>query len=231
MESKGRQIHGEAANARERGESIESLKLTDEAIKAYQEEGDLLGLAEVLVDRSITFRHLYDASGDKNYLVIAKHEAQAGVEIARKSNQKEALPIPLARLANVQTDLGEFDEATKNYQEAVEAMSSNPPSQHNRPAVVVDMKAHLATTEYKSGDKSALERAEKALSELEQTDEADYNKHVWVSGAHMRIAEMLINDDPQKAKEHLQKAKEIIDADPSLTIRAQQWEKLAQKFS
>ena len=41
---------------------------------------------------------------------------------------------------------------------------------------------------------------------------------------------VLKENDPQKAKEHLQKAKEIIDANPDLKLRKAQWEKLAENF-
>lgn len=235
MESEGRRLHGLAAQARERGESLESLKLSDEAALAYQKDGDILGFAENLVDRSITLRHLADSTEDSNYLIVALHESLAAVEIARKSGREDALAIPLEKLAVVQEELELLEDAVKSYREAVEKIESNPPAEHKvpeRPAIVADFKLHLATCEYKAGDKSALERAEAALSDLEaHPDIADYNQHVWVSGGHMRIAEMLKDDNPEKAKEHLQKAKDIIDSDPRLKIRLSQWQKLAEKFS
>ena len=46
----------------------------------------------------------------------------------------------------------------------------------------------------------------------------------------MRIADMLKEDNPEKAKEHLQKAKEIIDNNPDLKLRAEQWKKLTESF-
>lgn len=47
----------------------------------------------------------------------------------------------------------------------------------------------------------------------------------------MRIAEMILTEKPEKAREHLQKTKEIIDSDQRLILRKTQWEKLSQKFS
>lgn len=228
MESKARQIHSKVNQSREAGESLEALKLSDEALIAYQEEGDLFGFVEILADRSITFRHLHDATEDISFLIVSKHEVSSGIEIARKNNQKEALAIPLARLANVLTDLGEYQEAVASYKEALEIMSTNPPARYNRPGILADMKAHLATTEYQAGDKSALERARTALTELEASEEDSYNKNVWISGAYMRMADMLRKDNPQEAKEYLEKAKEIIDSDQRLSIRLKQWGKLAQ---
>ena len=45
----------------------------------------------------------------------------------------------------------------------------------------------------------------------------------------MRLAEALREDDLAKAKEHLQKAKDIIAKDERLKIRKSQWEKLAEE--
>lgn len=231
-----------AAQARERGESVEAVKLAEDAMAAYQKDGDTLGFAEALADQFLSLRHFFDKTGDRNYLIRAKHAAMASVEIAEDSGDeqgspadKTALAIPYFNLAKAQETLGQLQAAVSSYKKAVELIVSNPPAVHkvaDRPAIVADFKAHLATCEYKAGDGSALERAETALSELKShPDISDYNQHVWVSGGHMRIAEMLKVDDPAKAKEHLQKAKEIIDADPSLTIRLSQWQKLAEKFN
>lgn len=249
MDSRGRQLHGLAAQARERGDSLESLKLNDEALLAYQAEGDKLGFAEVLADRVIVLGHLCDKTNDRNFLILAKNTARASVEIAEESRNKTAFAIPYFNLAKTQVALGEYKNAMESYQKAVDNIINNPPQSNNRASIVADFKAHMETTAYKAGDKSALERAERALGDLEQipvvndtdyeakdkqlafNEEVSYNKNVWLSGTHMRIAEMLKEDNPSKAKEHLAKAKEIIDSDERLKIRKSQWKKLAQQFN
>lgn len=230
MESQGRKIHGEAAQARESGESLKALQLIDEAIITYQEAKNYLGVAEALADRSLSLRHLYQKTNDKAYLHIANAEMEASVEIAKESGDKTALALPYFNLAKIQEELGKLDKALANYKQALEYMISNPPVSHNRAAVLADMKMHTETCAYATGDKSALERAEKALEELKTSDEVSYNKNVWVSGAHMRIATALKTDDLEKAEEYLQKAKEIIDSDSRLELRKKQWEKLAESF-
>lgn len=248
MESEGRRLHGLAAQARESGDHLKSPQFSDEAMLAYQKDKDALGLAELLADRSIAFRHLFDNTQDRNFLLIAKHEILTAVEIAEASGEKQALALPYFNLAKIYETLDQLPEAVNNYRKAVDNLTNNPPEPHNRAAIVADFKVHLETCSYKNGDKSALERAEQALQELEQVpvlsdedfeaagkkldynQEVKYNKDVWLSGGHMRIAEMLRKDNPQKAKEHLQKAKEIIDANPELKLRLGQWEKLAAFF-
>lgn len=223
-----------AAKARERGESVEAVKLAEDAMAAYQKDEDSLGFAEALADQFLSLRHLFEKTGDRKYLLRAKHSAMVSVEIAEEAEDNSALAIPYFNLAKAQETLGQLQEAVSSYKKAVELIVSNPPAVHKvpeRPAIVADFKVHLATCEYKAGDKSALGRAEAALADLKShPDIADYNQHVWVSGGHMRIAEMLKDDDPEKAKEHLQEAKEIIDADPRLTIRQSQWQSLAEKL-
>jgi tetratricopeptide (TPR) repeat protein len=156
----------------------------------------------------------------------------ASVTIARESGNKQALALPFFSLARLQEDLGELSDAVESYKEAIANMQNNPPETHKFPAVLADMQIHLATCEYKAGDKTALERAEKALVDLQAAaDEPNkFSKDVWLSGAHMRIAEILKTDNPQKAKNHLQQAKTIIDANPELILRQKQWQRLADTF-
>ena len=228
MESKGRALHAEAAKARESEQFTKSLTYNDDALFAYDEENDTLGFSEGIACRSITLRVYANLHDSRRILTLAKYEMMASVDLARQSGVRDALPLPLYNLAQIQEDLGEFDEAVKNYSEAAEGMEKNSPENHNRPSVLANMKIHLATCEYRAGDKTALERAEKALRDLEKSEEpSKYNKDVWVSGGYMRIASAVKDDKPEDAKSSLAKAKEIIGSNPDLTLRKQQWEKLS----
>lgn len=230
---RGRKLHGQASDLREQGEFLKSLQLIDEAITIYIEDKDLLGLSEILGMKSLTLRHLFRKTKDLNYLLLAKYSSLAGIEIAKKSGKEEAVVLPTFDLAKIEDDLGDFARAAKTYENAVNEFQKYPPEFWNRPGVLADMKGHLYACQYKAGDKSALERAESALKELEASDEktiSKYNYDVWLSGAHMRIAQMVKKDDQEKAKSHLQEAKKIIDANPDLKIRLTQWNELAATF-
>jgi len=231
MESEGRKLHGEAEQAREKGDFEKALILTDQATIAYQKERDDLGLSEVQASRFITFKHLFQNTGYKSYEVLMRIAAETSVEIARLSKIPEALALPLFNLGKAYQEMHMYKEAVPILEEAVTEITTHPSEMHNRPAVVADIKGHLYYCQYKSGNKSALEETEQALTEIEASDEEKYNKDVWLSGARMRIADMLREDNPEKAKEHLQKAKDIIDANPDLKLRAKQWEKLAATFN
>lgn len=223
-------LHKQAETARENEEFINALTFCDQALIEYQKEGNIAGFAEVLSSKVLTLRHLYEQTTDQNYIILAKHIAIASVEIAQKGDDPKALAIPLFNLGKTQQTLGEYADAIENIKEAIANLMQNPPPQHNKPSVVLDMTLHLSVCEYKNGDKSALERAEKALLDLTAAEEDKYEKDVWLSGGYIEIAEMLKADDPTRAKQSLQRAREIIDANPKLTLRKKQLEKVSAEL-
>src|SRR5476651_1956018 len=148
MNNSGRELHAQAAKAREEGKFNESLDFNDKALFAYDESDDALGFAEGIACRSITLRVYANAHNSKRLLTLAKYEMMGSVAIARESGNKEALALPLYNLAQLQEDLGELPEAVTTYKKAVENMQNNPPEQHNRPSILANMKIHAFTCEY-----------------------------------------------------------------------------------
>lgn len=225
--NEGRIVHKQAELAREKGDFTEALEFTDRATVTYQRSGDLLGMAEVQSSRFLIFRHLFEQTGDPSFMVLATHSAQSSVEIARQSGDEQATVIPLFNLGKAQEAAGNISNAVSSYEEAVRVMETNPPVEHNRTAVLQDMKVHLAVAQYKNGDKSALQRAEEATKTLEASDNPDnYEKDVWTSGAYMKMGEILRTDDPERSKQYFGRAREIIDANPNLTLRKAQLERV-----
>ena len=225
MDSKrGRELHGKAEHAREKEQDfLKALKHTDEAIVAYIEDNDYLGLAEVLSIRFSTFKHLHQETKDEAYMVLAVASARTAVEIARRNEDKTARAIPLLNLGKAYEEFHDWENAVKYFKDALSAMRDFPPERHNRPAVMSDIEAHLGFVEFMNGDKKGMERLDKAIDELEEnTAEHTYTHDVWLSGAYMRKAKAL------KDKPALQKAKEIIDKNKELVLRKRQWEALSE---
>lgn len=223
----GQKLHSEAGSLRESGQFIESLKKLDEAQAEFLSEKNYDGFAEVQSARALCLRHLYSQTGEMDYLILAKHTAKSAVEVCERRNGH--LSIPYFNLAKVLIQLDQLDEARSNYNKAIEAQVKNPMEAHNRPAVLLDMKIHLGLCELKMGQGDSAS-VEKLITELIATDEYQYNKDVWSSGGYMGLAEIFAKSDMVKSKEVLNKAFEIISANPELAIRKKQLMELANKL-
>ena len=229
----GMDLLNQANKVREKGDPLKSLQLADEATLELQKEGNLPKMAEAQAVRYLALKHLAGSTGDKVYFYLAKQATASAVEIAETCEDKTGLAIPYVNLAKAYLDLEQYDQAVIFYKKALENQINNPSKDHNRAGVVADFKIHLAEAEYLAGDKTAIDRLIKGISDLDASDEKEvsiYNYHVWKSGAYMSAAKLLKEDKPESAKEYLEKAKEIIDADPALKVRKTQWEKLAERF-
>jgi len=233
---RGRKIHAQAETAREKEQRfLKALRLLDEATICYAEDRDYLGMSEAQGSRFIVYKHLFEKSGDRSYLILATLSAQAAVEIAETNGIIQALALGYFNLGKAYEEMEEYAKAVLPFQKASEHLNNNPPPRHDRPEVKADIKAHLAFAEYMAGDKKALEKLEESISELENVEPVDegnkYEIDVWLSGAYMRAARALREDNPKRAKEHLEKARKIIDSNPDLRLRLEQWKKLAETFS
>jgi len=214
----------QSEQARERGDFKKALELLSSAVVVSHDEGKYERLCDIAASQALVYRHLFDSTKSKHYLVLSKHAAMASAELAREANDPTLLCIALYNLGKSLESNGEFDEALKNFQVAV---SQNV----DRPAMISEMKTRLAVLKYKNGDESAMARFEKALNELvDAQDKDNYAKGVWVSGAYMHMAEALIGKDDVKAKELLKEAERVIDSDMRLKLRKQQLAKLQQEF-
>lgn len=68
MESDGRRLHAESLQARENGEYAHSLDLNNQALFAYDIDGDKLGFAEALASLSITLRNYAQLHDSNEFL-------------------------------------------------------------------------------------------------------------------------------------------------------------------
>lgn len=229
----GEHFHILAEQAREQGRFDDALKHTDEASIRYQQEGNVIKFAEVQSSRFLILRHLFEQTGDRNFMILAKHSAEAAVEIMKASGQKEGLGIPVYNLGKAYETLGEYDEAVDTIRDAELAFDNAPQDPQGRGAVRHEMATRRAAIEYRLGNDEALERFDSALLELSSNPHPDsYTQSVWISGAHMHMADaMIARDRKNSARPHMDAAKRIIDSDERLKLRAGQLEKLAAKLT
>lgn len=228
---KGRLIHQQSLAAQEKGDFLKALQLADEAMTLYQEDGDEAGFAEIQAMRTLTYRHLFDQTGFGGYLIKAKHEAMASVDLAQESGDEYSQAIPLATLGRIMADLGEYPHGAENFKRAIVILEKYPNEEHGRKSVIADFKVHMNVCLYKAGDEGAGQAAEDALEELAAaTDATEYERAVWISGGQMKLAEAIYQTDRAKANEHMRAAKTIIDNNESLKLRLAQWNKLMEKL-
>ncbi|OGH18745.1 MAG: hypothetical protein A3C22_00400 [Candidatus Levybacteria bacterium RIFCSPHIGHO2_02_FULL_37_10] len=226
---KGRRLHALAEDAREGGDFLKALEYVDRATFAYQKDSDIVGLSEVQSSRQSIFKHLYRKTGDLAFLILEKHSAIAAVEIAEQSGIKEALAIPYHNLGKYYFEAKEYINASKYFKKAIENLETYPNNRHSRSSVIADIRGHQYAAEYHAGDKTALNRALDALKELKNSQEdSTYNKNAWVSGAHIRIFQMIARDNLALARKHFGEATTIIGLDKRQILRKRQLEKLNQ---
>lgn len=220
MNNDARGLLIQAEQARERGDFKRSLELLSDAIVAIVEEKKEEKLVDATASQAIVYRHLFEKTGSKKYIILAKHSAMASVELARQTTDTTLLSIALYNLGKAHESYEEFDDALSNYKEAVS-------QDNNRPAMLAEMKTRLAVLEFRIGDKSAVERFETALEVLKKSDDTDnYAKSVWLSGAYLHMTNALFETDKNYAKKLLVEAEKVISSDMRLKLRKLQLDKL-----
>lgn len=227
-----RELHSQSEHQREGGDLEGALLTLMSAQSAYIKAGDPRGLSECLASEVLAYRHLSERSGHKEYLDFALRAAKLSVDFAEKSGQKEALALPYHTLGKIYEDLENWPEAVNAQAKAIDAMTNNPPQEHNRPAYINEMRVHWLADRYMSGEKEVIGDLDKVLDALESdTVEPRYNRDVWLSGGYMSKATILKDDNPDEAKKAFVKAGEIIKANSDLRLRKDQWNKKASSFS
>ena len=219
---KGRQLHNQSSELLESGDFLGALIKTDEAMIAYQEDSDDAGFSEILAMKVLIFNMYYDKTEYKGYLYIAKHTALLSLELAIQSTMPEQIALAHAAVGRVMDRVGEYQNAAEHFASAVELLSENP-SEHSKKSVIADFKNHQASSKLLTGDLSAETDALSAIEELQISDDATpHEKGVWLSGAYMRLAHGMFKTDKDKANQYLNKAEEIINSDPGLSVRKEQ---------
>jgi tetratricopeptide (TPR) repeat protein len=231
--TKARSIHNQAEIAREKEQNyIKALKFLDEAFVEYIKIKDYYGASDSFGSRFIVYKHLYEKSLDKSYLLLAVTSAQTSVKLAKINNVKNALSRACLNLGKAYEEAEEFKKSAEAFKKSLIYFKKfKPPEFHSTPAIKADMEAHLAYVDYMSGNKSALEDLEKSIQDLQKYYDGSYAISVWLSGAHMRAAKMLQKDNPEQSQKHLFEAKQIIDSNPELKLREKQWEKLNKELT
>lgn len=219
--------HKQAEELRENDKHLEALKELDQAIVLYQEDKDYLGICEALQSRVLTFKHLYFLTKDTAFATIAQKEAEASLEVSQNNNVTEKLGSCYFRLGEIAMIFEDFPKAIDWYQKALENYQGSLSEKG-------DYRYHLGEAQYRSGQKEeGKQTILEGLGEIQNgASEVDpFLVHVWESGLHMKLADLLRVYEPEQAREHLDKARELANSDPKLIIRRRQIEELSKNFN
>ncbi|HJX59264.1 hypothetical protein A2V61_01060 [Candidatus Woesebacteria bacterium RBG_19FT_COMBO_47_8] len=225
-ELSGQELHSKGGQLREEDKHLEALQYLTLAVVAYQKEGNYRGLIDALKDRTLTWKHLFLTSNDKAYAILAQKDAEAMLSISQEYHLEDKLDTSYFRLGEVAMLFEDYPTAINFYQKAL-VVYQGPISEKG------DFRYHLGEAQYRNGQKEEGKSTILAgLAEIQQgASELDpFLIHVWESGVHMRLAELLREDNPFEAKKHLKLAQEIAASDEKLVIRRRQIGELAKTF-
>ncbi len=212
---------------REEGKTLEALNLYNQALVDYQKRHDYNGVLGVLTGRLISWQHLYNHGEDKVYAILARKEAEAILAIAQEQGIHDRDYLIHFLLGKSCIFLKDFPCAEVEFKKAIDLYP------HDN-AEKGDWFAHLGEAVYKNGrkqegEKLILEGAQQI--QAHQQEEDSFKIHVWLSGAYLRLAKILIQDNQQeRAKTYFLQGEEIVSKDPRLVIRQQQLEMLKKRL-
>lgn len=217
----------QAAVLREEGNTLEALHLYNCAIVGYQKEHNYKGVLESLCGRLIAWQHLFNQEEDMVYAILARQEAEAMLRIAQRYAIQDKNYLIHFLFGKSAIFLKDFAEAEKEFRAAIELYP-------DANAEKGDWLAHLGEAIFRNGSKeegilTILQGIEYIESHASGID--SFRINVWISGAYLRLAKILIIDgNLEEARIYLQKGEEIVLRDPRLVIRMQQLENLREKI-
>lgn len=216
--------HIKATHAREQAQSVQALSLYEEALSQYIDFKNFEGIIRVLLEKDITYRHLWFFTEHSEYLELSASALQLAEHTFHKNEHQldaSLRSLVLFHVGQVTEAVGEPLEAIAVYQEALSLLEKKNPLYGN-------VLSHLAQSEWsanetKNAQQHFLEAHELLSKNATQVDE--YTATVWLSGSYLRQAECLLKTNTTEANKFLQETRKILDS-KTFPIRWQQLEKL-----
>jgi tetratricopeptide (TPR) repeat protein len=220
-------LHSFGSKLRERDIHLEALLYLNYAIIGYQKKGNYRGVVEALKDKMLTWKHLFLMTGDLIYAALSKKGAEAMLEIAKEKNLKDKFSTSYFRLGEAAVLYKNYEEASHNYKKALKYYKG-PLSEKG------DYRYHLGEVLYRLGKKKqGLNTILRGLAEIDRgaKEFPSFVINVWKSGCHLRLFELLMENERVEALLHLKEAERIINSDKNLVIRRRQLEDFKKSLS
>jgi tetratricopeptide (TPR) repeat protein len=222
-----RDLYDRAGEVRELEDNqLEAIRLLEEAKTLFVQEQDFGGQSDTYRALFLNHKHLYLKTGDPSFRQSALDNIQNSLRIAEEHQLGHLVSRGHFGLGEAEMLFDHYDAAAFEYRRALETYAGTNVERG-------DYRYHLGDAQYRAGDKEkGKANMLHGLREIQDhRSEVDFFQgNVWESGAHLKLAELLREDSPAEAEEHLKKAKAVIDSDSRLVIRARQWADLADQF-
>lgn len=216
----GEELQKKADVLREEGKSLEAIDIYNRAIVLYQQENDYQKILGALTGRLLSWKHLFYKTKDKIYAIFVQKDAEAMLQIANEYSVKDKLSLIHYLYGTSALLFNDYASAEKEFIQAIDLYPADN-------AEKGDWMAHLGEVMYRNGKKQEgkqmiLKGIQRIKDHSGEIDSFLFN--VWVSGAYLRLANILKDDDRPESLSYLKQAQEIIDHDDRLVIRKQQLE-------
>jgi len=217
-------LHHAAAQLRENNQSTEALALYAKALNEYIAQDDMEGVIRVLLEKNITYQHLWFFEENEIYIELAANTVQLAEHLVNHflDASKELRALVLQNVGQLTEAIEEPQEAASIYREALELQLPNT-------AAYANTLSHLAHSEWFVGDKdTVLEHFAEAVALLAKNKAAleEETYRVWLAGALLREAECLLFDNAHRTQELLTTTREVLQSPELSPIRWAQLEKI-----
>ena len=213
-------------NLRERAKHRAALAVLDRALRLALGEKDFASAVDALGARCLTWKHLHQLTEDKAYMALAQSDAWASLLIVQAKGLKKLNHSAHFNVAKIAVIAKDFDGATAHYRTALKYYRGSRTERG-------DYRCHYGEALFRAGQRTrGLRTIQAGLQEIQKhRGEVDsFLAHVWESGAHMRLTELLWREERTRAREYLRQAQTIIKSDNRLLMRKKQLHLLTQRI-
>ncbi len=223
-------LHQQAQEFREQAQSVEALALYEKALVEYISEQDAEGIIRVLLEKVITYRHLFFFTKQYIYIELAATTLQMAEHMANLNKElldSELHATVIFHIAQITEAMGESEEAVQVYEEALEYLPKE------MTANKANILSHLALSEWHSGKKEdAMKHFSEAHNYLEtnsETQDAQTNI-IWLSGSHLLQAEAVCETNVKEALQHIKVVKKLLNSEEEYPIRWKQMREIEERI-
>ncbi|MCD8484285.1 hypothetical protein LRY65_00205 [Candidatus Woesebacteria bacterium] len=223
-------LHLKAQKLREHAQSAEALALYEQALVEYITDQDTEGIVRVLLEKDITYQHLYLFTKQYIYLELSATTLQMAEHMMHVNSEAldgELQALVVFHVAQLTEAMNESAEAIQIYEEALEYIPEES-------ALRANMLSHLAVSEWNNQDTEkasahfteAHEMLEKLSADLDDT-----TRTIWLTGSLLRQAIAMKKSDPEKSLQYMKVAEELLESEEKFPIRWFQLQELREELA